>query len=514
MIKVNDYKELKTLVDDPNVYLGDLDVSAITDMSFLFEDSLRMDFSGIEKWDMRNVSSIDGMFANAQFFSHDISNWQLDSVPLQNKSFNSFIKNICIDTPVYDYYQLTVRNIVSEKEKRIINLKKQGFKLPIKAEYACLNCTRNDEINEFVNSLDDDQRLDTIDVSMCKNFSKVLKNSERSNYDGIENWVTSSAIDFTDFANGAKNFNPELKNFCFFNCKYADNFLANTDYNQNFSEKQKFSTNLNSCVGMLKNCKKFNSSLDCFLFYKISADCTDLLVGCSSFDAKNIPLFNKLPSNIALSLASTVLNIELDKRPFCLNKEQYKEDYESLINNYSFNTPLENKMVLVLLKDSELENLPIPIKSDKDLHLSELAPLVGEKHLFKSFAISKSTLKQIKEKYRSDKEFFKTFTSMELSDYVTLKGYQIDENVKFTSLQLLFITNPNEMYRDNHTNYEALCESITSNNTIPTKDARDMFILGNDLYKKGLLTISDNHKNNHPDVQLDNSKNIIPALKR
>lgn len=69
MIKVNDYKELKTLVDDPNVYLGDLDVSAITDMSFLFEYSLRMDFSGIEKWDMRNVSSIDGMFANAQFLA-------------------------------------------------------------------------------------------------------------------------------------------------------------------------------------------------------------------------------------------------------------------------------------------------------------------------------------------------------------------------------------------------------------------------------------------------------------
>ena len=39
MIKVNDYKELKTLVDDPNVYLGDLDVSAITDMSFLFEQA-------------------------------------------------------------------------------------------------------------------------------------------------------------------------------------------------------------------------------------------------------------------------------------------------------------------------------------------------------------------------------------------------------------------------------------------------------------------------------------------
>lgn len=513
MIKVNDYKELKTLVDDPNVYLGDLDVSAITDMSYLFENSLRMDFSGIEKWDMRKVTSIDGMFAYAPFFSHDISKWQLDSVPIQEKTFNSFIKNICAYTPVYDFYQDIVQGIISKKENRIINIKDYCFKLPIKAEFACLNCTRNDELNEFVNSLNNEQRLDVIDVSMCRNFSDVLKNSNRSNYDGIENWVTASAINFTDFANGAKNFNPELKNFIFFNCKCADNFLANTDFNHNLSKNLGFSINLTSCVGMLQNCKKFNSSIECFLNPMISANCTDLLDDCPAFDAKNLPYYNDLPSNVALALSSTVLNTELDKRPFCLNKEQYKEDYEALINNHTFNSSFDHKEVLVLLKDLDLEKLPIPLERDKNLQFFELAPIEGESASFKCYAISHSNLQKVKDKYQNVDNFYKNFTTMEISDYVTLKGYQIDSNVKFSSLQLLFITKPNEIYRENQTNYEALCKSIANNyNTFPTKDAKDMFMLGHDLYQKGLLTFST--KNNHPNVQFNNSKNIIPAFKR
>ena len=42
-------KELQALVDDPEVNLGDIDTSKITDMSHLFFDSERTDFSGIEK---------------------------------------------------------------------------------------------------------------------------------------------------------------------------------------------------------------------------------------------------------------------------------------------------------------------------------------------------------------------------------------------------------------------------------------------------------------------------------
>ena len=47
--------ELKILVQDESIYLGDIDVSLITDMSSLFYDSKRKDFSGIEAWDVSNV---------------------------------------------------------------------------------------------------------------------------------------------------------------------------------------------------------------------------------------------------------------------------------------------------------------------------------------------------------------------------------------------------------------------------------------------------------------------------
>ena len=44
-------EELRALCNDESVYLGDIDTSLITDMSGLFLDSTRKDFSGIEKWD-------------------------------------------------------------------------------------------------------------------------------------------------------------------------------------------------------------------------------------------------------------------------------------------------------------------------------------------------------------------------------------------------------------------------------------------------------------------------------
>ena len=43
------YRELSVLINDPNVNLGDIDTSRITDMLLLFSHSKRTDFSAIEK---------------------------------------------------------------------------------------------------------------------------------------------------------------------------------------------------------------------------------------------------------------------------------------------------------------------------------------------------------------------------------------------------------------------------------------------------------------------------------
>ena len=91
-------EELLKLCRDESVYLGDIDTSKITDMSCLFEgDFIRYsrDFSGIESWNVSNVTDMSGMFAGSSF-NMDIYSWNVSNVNNMNCMFNgsSFKKNI------------------------------------------------------------------------------------------------------------------------------------------------------------------------------------------------------------------------------------------------------------------------------------------------------------------------------------------------------------------------------------------------------------------------------------
>lgn len=81
--------ELKALVDDEKISLGDIDTSRITDMSYLFEDTDRDDFSGIETWNVSNVRDMTGMFVNASFLSsEDLSGWDVSNVENMSSMFS------------------------------------------------------------------------------------------------------------------------------------------------------------------------------------------------------------------------------------------------------------------------------------------------------------------------------------------------------------------------------------------------------------------------------------------
>lgn len=78
--KPKSLQELKELVNDKSVHLGDIDTSLITDMTELFKDSKRKNFNGLETWDTSNVTTMKGMFYRAKYFNHPIGDWNVAKV--------------------------------------------------------------------------------------------------------------------------------------------------------------------------------------------------------------------------------------------------------------------------------------------------------------------------------------------------------------------------------------------------------------------------------------------------
>lgn len=80
MYRPKNKNELMNLVHNERISLKDIDVSLVDDFSYVFYYSKRLDFLGIERWDVSNAKDMSYMFYCCESFNADLSRWNVSKV--------------------------------------------------------------------------------------------------------------------------------------------------------------------------------------------------------------------------------------------------------------------------------------------------------------------------------------------------------------------------------------------------------------------------------------------------
>ena len=61
----------------------------VTHLDYCFSGNTNEKILGIENWDLSNITSLKGMFQNAENFNQDISKWNVSNVKLMSSVFKN-----------------------------------------------------------------------------------------------------------------------------------------------------------------------------------------------------------------------------------------------------------------------------------------------------------------------------------------------------------------------------------------------------------------------------------------
>ncbi|WP_300377863.1 BspA family leucine-rich repeat surface protein [Brachyspira sp.] len=187
--KPKNFGELKKLTEDENINLGSIDTSLITDMSELFLNSRRKDFSGIETWDVSNVKNMSSMFKECSEFNQPLNNWNTSNVKNMSSMFKECKK---FNQPLNNWNTSNVTNMSSM----------------------------------FSNCTNFNQPLNNWDTSNVTNMSSMFSNCTNFNQD-ISNWNVSNVKDMSFMFYLAGNYNQDLNNWDISKVKSIE-FMFNT----------------------------------------------------------------------------------------------------------------------------------------------------------------------------------------------------------------------------------------------------------------------------------------------
>ncbi|WP_299041545.1 DarT ssDNA thymidine ADP-ribosyltransferase family protein [uncultured Campylobacter sp.] len=371
--------ELMGLICDEDIYLGDIDTSAITDMSELFYKIRREDFSGIESWDVSNVTDMYMMFSERDNFNQPLNSWDVSSVtdmgamfadcenfnqPLNSwdvssvtdmsymfvgcKNFNQPLDNWLINNPNAD-------KIINEIygygtfEKARATIKPINGKYHPKYKWQLKLLTLDNSLN-----------LGDIDTSAITDMSELFYGSEREDFSGIESWDVGSVTDMTMMFEYCINFNQPLNSWnvssvvnmsrMFYAAKNFNQPLNNWDVSSvtnmlwMFRDCTNFNQPLNNwdvssvtnMGGMFEYCKNFNQPLNNWDVSSVT-NIREMFRNCKNFNQ----LLDSWRDKLSQELIDQLPLIYFVERKIVNNKTRYypktKDELESLVRVESLN---------------------------------------------------------------------------------------------------------------------------------------------------------------------------------
>ena len=218
--KPNKRDELKALVKDESINLKDIDISLITDMSFVFSDSERKDFSGIEDWDMSKVTNTNYMFYNAKNFNHPLNKWDMSNVSsmkgmfYEAKSFNQ---------PLDKWDTSNVTNMSDMFHKAL------SFNKPLES----WNVSNVANMKNMFGETDVfNQPLDKWDTSNVTNMSDMFYKAKKFNQP-LESWNVSNVRDMYGMFYETLSFNQPLAKW---DIKSVENMKFMFSYAKSFNQ--------------------------------------------------------------------------------------------------------------------------------------------------------------------------------------------------------------------------------------------------------------------------------------
>ena len=199
-------EELLEFCRDGTVYLGDIDTSKITDMSCLFAgffDCYDRDFSGIELWDVSNVTDMSSMFENSSF-NLDISSWDVSKVTnmsgmFYRTPFNQDISSWDVSNVIFMHYMFSGssfnQDISSWDVSNVTDMSDMFGGSSFKQDISSWDVSNVTAMSSMFAGSSFNQDISSWDVSKVTNMSGMF--SESSFNQDISSWDVSNVTDMS-----------------------------------------------------------------------------------------------------------------------------------------------------------------------------------------------------------------------------------------------------------------------------------------------------------------------------